>query len=217
MQYKTNRSNHDFQIAYFLAGSCHTPDAAYALMCDLREDRDNAIKMYSASKLREDAKVIRANRLIASDDEAVRLEGQADLVEIEAMAATVERNLNAAKAERATIDKCMALLEPLRIYAHLSLPEAHEAAQSEEWKLELIQRAENFILTTGSIPTDHFATMRMHPEFKTAILPAMNTIQGLMKEGKIDVLLEGNLTAPKFTLPQLLMSYTPSNATLLAN
>jgi hypothetical protein len=208
MQYKTNRSNHDFQIAYFLAGSCHTPDAAYALMCDLREDRDNAIKMYDASKLREQAKTIRAHRLMASEDEAVRLEGQADLVEIEAMQATVERNLAAAKAERATIDKCMAVLEPLRIYAHLSLPEAHQAAQSEEWKLELIERAENFMLTTGSIPTDHFSTMRMHPEFKTGILPAMNAIQLLMKEGKIDLVIEGREGAPKFVLPALQLSYT---------
>lgn len=212
MQYKTNRSNHDFQIAYFLAGSCHTPDAAYALMCDLREDRDNAIKMYDASKLREEAKTIRAERLMASEDEAVRLEGQADLVEIEAMQATVQRNLAAAKAERATIDKCMALLEPLRVYAHLSLPEAHQAAQSEEWKLELIERAENFMLTTGSIPTDHFSTMRMHPEFKTGILPAMNAIQALMKEGKIDLVLEGAVRAPKFALPALQLSYTAQTA-----
>lgn len=205
MQYKTNRQNHDFQLAYFLAGSCHTPDAAYALMCDLREDRDNAIKSYAASKLREDAKIIRANRLIASTDEADRLDGQADIVEINAMADTVARNLAAAIAERDTIDKCMAVLEPLRIYAHLPLPEAHEAAQHEEWKLELIRRAEDFLITTGTIPTDHFSTMRMHPAFKTDILPAMDKIHELLKTGDRAALLNNVMTEPQFNVPQLLL------------
>ena len=36
---KNHRQNHDFQILYFLIGSCHTPDAAYALCQELREER----------------------------------------------------------------------------------------------------------------------------------------------------------------------------------
>lgn len=204
MQYKTNRQNHDFQIAYFLAGSCHTPDAAYGLMSDLHEDRDNAIKSFEASKLREQAKIIRANRLIASADEAEQLEGQADLVEIEAMKATVERNLAAAIAERATIERCMAKIAPLRQYAHLPLPEANQAAQAEEWKYELIRRAEDFMLTTGSIPTDHFATMRLHPAFKTDILPAMKQIRLNMASGDMDSVLNNTLTLTHFNVPDLL-------------
>lgn len=213
VQYKTNRQNHDFQIAYFLAGSCHTPDAAYALMCDLREDRDNAIKSYEASKLREQAKIIRAKRLMESNDEADRLDGEADIVEIDAMAETVARNLAAAIAERTTIDKCMAVLEPLRRYAHLTLPEANEAAQNEEWKLELIRRAEDFMITTGTIPTDHFSTMRMHPAFKTDILPAMDRIQALMKTGDRTALLESELTKPQFNVPELLALAAPAPVT----
>lgn len=204
MHYKTNRQNHDFQIAYFLAGSCHTPDGAYALMCDLHEDRDNAIRMYEASKLREEAKVIRANRLLSSADEAERLEGKADLVEIEAMAETVQRNLDAAFAERATIRKCMDRLEPLRKYAHLSLPQAHQAAQQEEWKLELMQRAENYLMTQGAIPTDHFATMRMHPDFKDAILPKINQMTDLMLAGNRQGLIDVMLPNAEFSVPKLL-------------
>jgi hypothetical protein len=51
-----------------------------------------------------------------------------------------------------------------------------EAAQQDEWLGELKQRAENFMITQGSIPHDHFQTMRMHPQFKTQLVPH---IQGL--------------------------------------
>lgn len=179
MHYQTNRVNHDFQIKYFIAGSCHTPDAAYSILCDLRENRSDSIKSFEASKLREQAKRIRAQRLIDSLDEADQLEGQADIVEIEAMSETVARNLAAAQAELITIQSYMDALEPLRQYAHLSLPEAHEAAQREEWKLELMERAENSLLTTGTISPDQFVTMRMHPDFKIAILPKIEQIQSL--------------------------------------
>lgn len=179
MHFSVNRTNHDFQIAYFIAGGCHTPDAAYGILCDLAENRSDAIKSYAASKLREQAKIIRANRLLASEDEADRLEGQADIVEIEAMAETVAKNLAAAEAELKTIRDYQAALQPLRKYAHLSLPEAHEAIQQEEWKLELIHRVENCLMTTGAIPTDQFSTMRMHPEFKTEILPRIERVQKL--------------------------------------
>lgn len=204
MHYKTNRQNHDFQIAYFLAGSCHTPDGAYALMCDLHEDRDNAIRMYESSKLREQAKIIRAQRLLGSTDEADRLEGQADMSEIEAMAETVKRNLDAAMDERATIKKCMDRLEPLRKYGHLPLPQAHQAAQQEEWKLELMQRAENYLITQGSIPTDHFATMRMHPDFKDAILPKINQMTDLMLAGNRQGLMAVLMPSSEFSVPKLL-------------
>jgi hypothetical protein len=209
MQYKTNRVNHDFQIAYFLAGSCHTPDAAYALLGDLFEDRNNAINSYSASKLREQAKIIRANRMIADPDEAVQLEGQADIVEIEAMRVTAERNLAAAVAERTTIETCMAKLEPLRKYSHLSVPEANQAAQQEEWKFELIRRAEDFLLTTGSIPSDHFSTMRLHPEFKSTISPALEHIQLCIKSGNVDALIDKALTHSQFNVSELLALGAP--------
>ena len=209
MHYQTNRVNHDFQIKYFVAGSCHTPDAAYAILCDLKEDRSNSIKVFAASKLREQAKLIRAQRLVDSTDEADKLEGQADIVEIEAMTETVEKNLNAAIAELKTIQSYLDALEPLRLYSHLSLPEAHEAAQREEWKLELMHRAENSLLTTGSISPDQFVTMRMHPDFKDAILPRIERVQKLqhaMASGNTEAAAEVlNITTTRaFELPLLL-------------
>ena len=184
MHYKTNRLNHDFQIIHFIAGSCHTPDAAYAILCDLKEDRLNAIKLFEAGKLREEAKRLRAEAAMKSSDPLVSLEAKADLVEIAALAETTKKNYEAALAELATIENCMKSLEPRRKFKHLPDAQAHEAAQSEEWKLELIHRAENCLLTTGTISTDHFATMRMHPDFQNEILPAITQIRGLLQDPK---------------------------------
>jgi hypothetical protein len=184
MNSSNNRKNHNFQIAYFIAGACHTPDAAYAILCDLHEERDNSIKMFEASKLREKAQRIKAQRLIDSSDEVDQLEGQADIVEIDAMALTVQKNIDAAIVERTFIEECMVKLEPLRKFKDLSLPEAHEAAQQEEWLLELITRAENYMISQGSIPADHFGTMRMHPEYATRIIPAIATLESLINQSR---------------------------------
>lgn len=184
MNYKTNRLNHDFQILHFIAGSCHTPDAAYAILCDLKEDRSNAIKLFAASKLREEAKLVRAKKNIESSNESERLEAQADLIEIEAMMETSQKNYAAALQELAFIEKCMMALQPMRKFGHLPESEAHQAAQAEEWKLELIHRAENSLLTTGAISTDHFATMRLHPAFQSEILPAIKEMRLLLQDQK---------------------------------
>ena len=174
MHYKTNRQNHDFQIAYFIAGSCQTPDAAYSILCDLKEDRTNALKTFTAYNLRDQAKVVRANRKLLSEDEAERLEGQADIEELKAMQETTQKNYDAALAEVKFIEACMEKLQPLRRFAHLPDAEAHEAAQHEEWKLQLVHTAQNMMLSGGMIPYDHWATMRMHPQFENEILPAVN-------------------------------------------
>ena len=189
MHAKTNRQNHDFQIVHFLVGACHTADGAYALLCDLRDDRADALKQAEAARLREQAKIIRAQRRIASDDKAERLEGEADLAEIAGFAATVAKNIAAAKEELAFIQDCMKRIQPYRAFAHLPDAEAHEACQREEWRLELVARAQNYLLTTGSIPPDHFATMRQHPDFGASILPTIHQTKALMAEGKTDALL----------------------------
>lgn len=171
MHAKNNRVNTDFQIVHFLVGACHTADGAYALLCDLHEDRTSALRTVKAAKLREKAKRIRAEEL-RSDPAAshwVRLEAEADAAEIDALAECGERNLDAAHAELAMIERCMAALQPLRKFAHLPDPQAHQAAQPEEWRLELIHRAENNLLTTGTVPPELLATMRMHPQFDSMV------------------------------------------------
>ena len=72
----------------------------------------------------------------------------------------------------------MAELEPQRKFKHLPMLEANEAAQREEWLGELKERAENFLLTTGTIPHDHFHHMRCHPDFEKEIAPHIRKISG---------------------------------------
>ncbi len=176
MHYKTNRQNHDFQLAYFLAGSCQTPDAAWSLLCDLRDDRRDALNFAKAASIRENVKLIRARANLASEDECTRLEAEATILEMESTRDTAQKNIYAAEAELAMILKLQEKLQPLRKFAHLPDAEAHEAAQAEEWKLTLIRRSENFMITQGYIPADHFDTMRLHPAFRTDIYPAIEAL-----------------------------------------
>jgi hypothetical protein len=190
---KNNRRNTHFQIEHFLIGSCHTADGAYSLLCDLREERNDALAQVEASSLRTRAKLIKAERNLSSPDEVKRLKAQADISEITAHADTLQRNIAAARAELAFIDDCISKIQPHRKFGHLPDLEAHEAAQRDEWRLELEYRAVNFLVTAGTIPHDHFASMRQHPDFETHILPAIEQTKALLVDGRVELL----LTAPK--------------------
>ena len=168
-----NKQNSRFQTAYFLAGSCHTADGAYALLCSQREGRETALGEAKASAVRAKIKVLKANKLLASEEEEDRLEGEAMLLEMEAHKDSIARCLAGAEDELAHINALIAELQPYRKFSHLPDAEAHDAAQYDEWKMELIRRAENFLLTDGRIPSDQFNTMRMHPAFISDILPAI--------------------------------------------
>lgn len=202
MHAKNNRLNKDFQIAYFIAGSCHTADGAYSILKDLQEDREMALSLLEANKLREQAKVLQGKRMMESDEEEIQLEGKAILSEIENGQKFAKRNIEAAKRELEFINKCIDKIQPHRLYSDLPDHEAHEAIQYEEWKMELISRAENNLLTTGTIPTDQFQTMRQHPAFISEILPAINDIKAIMSkelplENVIEAIQEKRINIPK--------------------
>lgn len=229
MHYKTNRLNHDFQIAYFMAGSCQTADAAYSLLCDLKEDRLTAIKNFEAFRLRDRAKMIRAEatikhfealmndesetELARSIAEADMLQAQSDIVEMAAFAEMTDKNYKAGCAELEFIQKAMDKLTPYRRFAHLPDAEAHEAAQHEEWKLQLVHTAQNYMLSNGCIPHDHWATMRMHPEYATGIMPALDKFTLLRQQSGQS--LEGAkafsefLTKRSYELPTMLPAPEP--------
>lgn len=107
------------------------------------------------------------------------LEAEADKLEIEADIPTWEMNRSAARQELATIENLMLELKPHCKYADNDILTMSELAQEDEWLGELKQRAENFLMTQGTIPHDHFQTMRMHPQFKTALVPH---IQGVYNQ-----------------------------------
>jgi chromosome condensin MukBEF ATPase and DNA-binding subunit MukB len=225
MHYKTNRLNHDFQIAYFIAGSCQTADAAYSILCDLREDRSNALKSFTAYSKRDQAKVKKAeikladwsHRAYANDEQMKEievgiLEAEADIDELRAMADTTQKNYDAALAELSFIEQCMEKLQPYRQFAHLPDAQAHEAAQFNEWKLQLIHTAQNHLLSTNNIPADHWATMRMHPAFEKEILPQIDQfvklkLQAGSKEGQLA--LTAALVKKNYELPVLLEAPKP--------
>lgn len=196
MNSQNNRRNHNFQIENFLAGSCHTPDGAYALLCDLRDDRKDSLAQAEVGALRTKAKIIRAERSLDSLDEAERLEAQADIEEIKAHEETLQKNIEAARAELKFINECIEKVQPHRRFSHLSDPEAHEAAQHDEWRHELEYRAVNFLLTAGTIPHDHFASMRQHPDFHEHILPHIEKAKALMSSGNVEPLLITNNSIP---------------------
>ena len=178
------RLNHNFQILYFQIGSKHTPDAAYSFLCDQINDRKHALMVnLIPQKLRGEAKLQRSKWKSWSPFKAHRLEAQADFEEVEIFKESNNEAIEACKAEIAFIEECMRRLEPHRKYAHLPLAEAHEAAQQEEWKLELIDRAKNNLITTGQIPSDQFKAMSLHPEFKSSILPAIEQTRQLLMQG----------------------------------
>ena len=204
MHAKNNRVNKNFQIAYFLAGSCFTADGAYSILKDLQEDREMALAQLNSAKYRTQAKIAQANYMIESGKEWERLEAMADIAEIEDNQTFADRNIVAAREELSFINDCIEKLQPHRKFAHLSDPEAHEAAQQDEWKFELMHRAENYLITTGTIPADHFMTMRLHPAFKDEILPVIEqTKQMLINKTESSIMLE-KLDNKRLSIPKLL-------------
>ncbi len=200
--YKIHRQNHNFQIAYFLAGSCHTPDGMYAMLQGLKEEREGAIKNYEVQGLKNKARIIRANKLMEGD-EADKLDGEAELLEIKDGDESGKVLYDAAIDELNYINYCIEIVQPLRKYKDLPDNEAYEIAQRDEWKMELIRRAENAILTTGTIPTDHYATMRLHPDFIKEILPKVEKVLELTKSNTPTEM--AKLLSPKLDITKLLI------------
>lgn len=173
MNSKPHRQNSDFQLRYFLAGDCKTPDGAWSLMYGQKIDMETKLRHSASQRLTRDAKIAKAKavRKWLGWIPWVGMKAQADILEAEADVPVWELNLEAAKQELATIVSIMDELEPLRQYKGLDVLAAHEAAQQEEWLLELQCRVENYLLTQGTIPHDHLNTMRCHPEFQSKLVP----------------------------------------------
>ena len=171
MHSASHRLNHDFQLKYFLAGSCHTPDAAWTLLYSQKIDMESKLKTAKAQAIDRRIKALEAENLLASSDPIMRLQGEKIQAELEASQYIFDMNVEGAEKELETIVALMEELEPLCQYAHLPILERNEACWREEWALELIRRAENNLLAYGTIPPDQLETMRQHPDFKELIVP----------------------------------------------
>lgn len=171
MHSASHRLNHDFQLRHFLAGSCHTPDAAWTLLYSQKIDMESKLKTAKAQAIDRKIKTLEAENLLTSADPIMRLQGEKIQAELEASQCIFDMNVEGAEKELETIVTLMEELEPLCKYAHLPILERNEACWREEWCLELIRRAENNLLAYGTIPPDQLETMRQHPDFKERIVP----------------------------------------------
>lgn len=190
--------NSSFQVAYFLVGKCHTPDEAYRVLKELREERQLALNNVKVEDLRTRAKMAAAFKAIntASDDSSI-LMAHADLAEVEAFKSNGQACIDEAQREVEFIDKMLVRLQPHRKYANLPDHEAYQLCQQEEWKYELIFRAENYLMGSGTIPPEQLATMRMHPEWPTEIGPYVKeAVKAIRNQGEI----VGMFTRPMDTL-----------------
>lgn len=178
--------NTAFHILTVMVGTRNTPDEAYRTLYFELEDRKRAWDGSQAQRLRNEAKMKRLEAKIAeTTDEIELLELQADLMELKSNWSTMENAILGCEQEMLFIKQIMDELEPKRRYGHLPLGEAFQAAQVEEWAHEWIKRSENFLLTTGTIPTDHFEMMRTHPLWKDVIEPRVEEMRMLQIEGKL--------------------------------
>jgi hypothetical protein len=179
MTAKPHRQNSGFQLRYFLAGQCSTPDGAYVLMYGQMTDMKNKLRHAEAQLKRRHAKLAKSQYVIDHPAEFKAyevLEAEADKLEIEADIPIWDMNVLAAQQELADIENLMLEIRPKCKYADLPILEMSEACQEEEWLGELKQRAENFLITAGTIPHDHFQTMRSHPRFKTDLVPHIQLV-----------------------------------------
>jgi hypothetical protein len=184
--YFSGSRNSRFQYLHFIAGDCHTADEAYRIIHDQLEDRENALRLADSAALRLRAKRLRAEAALddADLDEAGRLEAEADLMDVNAAEMAHKAAYDGADRERLFLLDLLAEIEPLRRYRDLPDHDAAEACQREEWLRKLITRAESHVATSGTVPADHFAAMRLHPDFASCILPHLEAIEQARKEGR---------------------------------
>jgi hypothetical protein len=203
MTVKYNRQNSNFQIAYFIAGSCNTPDAAYFALLNLKQERQRAVDSIPIALLKYKAQRLRLEQKLTHGDAADQLDAEAELMALDLDEKNYTPLSESALAELQYITECMEQIQPHRKYSHLSDIDAAEAMQAEEWGLELKRRAENYLLTSGTIPHDHFNTMRMHPQFQTLLLPHIEQVHRALAKPEGAAALIASQT-PKYDLPLML-------------
>ena len=83
MNSKPHRNNCNFQLKHFMAGSCHTPDGAWALLYDQKIDIGVEIEHTKAQGLRRQAKIMAAQAILddPKSTEVERLNAEADILE----------------------------------------------------------------------------------------------------------------------------------------
>jgi hypothetical protein len=180
MDSKPHRMNSDFGLKYFLAGNCSTADGAWILLYTQMINAQERFDGLKGNDLRFEASILKNQEILDNAVSIVeKLEAEATLLDLKVTEYSRKMNAEGVKKELETIKRLMKEIEPYRKYGHLPILEASEACQREEWLGELQKRAENYLITQGTIPHDQLQTMRNHPDFDEKIIPF---IQNFTKE-----------------------------------
>jgi hypothetical protein len=197
MSSQPHRNNSDFQLRYFIAGGCHTPDGAWNIMYEQKLDIQFKIEHTKAQIIRRKIRKIELEQNYNDPNisELDKLCLEAELIDFKAGEGMLELALSGAEKELNTIKTIMDELEPYRKYSHLPLLEATEAAQQDEWREEFKHRIENYLITQGTIPEDQIRAMRNHPDFETNLVPHIRQVtQALEKQNdKLNMLKNHNV------------------------
>lgn len=182
--------NSNFQKLFFIICAKHTVDDAYRVALELREERQLAVDVAIANRKKTLAKRKRLERIINNpdSDELDVIEAEADLEEMDAHQKNGQACFDEAVREIEFLNKAIDVMEPHRKYAHLPSHEAFQLAQTEEWARELLFRAENSLLTIGSIDTENLKNIRLHPQGTTRLLPAIRELSQLIQSGNAHLL-----------------------------
>lgn len=179
MNAKNNRHNHDFQIETFLLGQCHTVDGAYALACDLRQNRKSNLALLKSVESRIQSRIWwgRILKYGFCWFPPLRYWGMSILEAIYASREEGQLCVTAAEKELAFIERCIEALQPHRKFKHLPDDEAHEAAQRGEWCGEIASRLQLDLLTTGRMNKENLRDALSHPDFREKILPQIEHLK----------------------------------------
>lgn len=150
------------------------------MLKELAEERQHALEDAEISAMRIDARLdeLRAwwRYAWAMVRPAFRTRWRAECMELRNNIQRAQALVAAAARELATINELLAEVRPLRKFAHLPEHQAHQAAQEEQWLLELQWRAENCFVAMGTIPPEQLEVMRLHPAWATHLRPKVTAM-----------------------------------------
>lgn len=163
--------NSNYYILTHMVGSVNTADEAYRVLHYDLEHIKHGYDYNIAGKKTVEANLREFDLRVQSGDYIDKLKAEAERGQLEADIQRTAGAIERTERQMAFMRELMTALEPMRKYGHLPLLDAFEACQAEEWALELLKRARNFLLTQHTIPTDHFEAMTQHPWFEQYIAP----------------------------------------------
>ncbi len=169
-----HRSNSDFHLKYFLAGTCYTPDAAYFRL--LMEQEALVEKIEINKQTHDYAIKIAQAKFNEATKESERLAAEKEIKELEIKEIMYERTYTAALKELNTLNDLIEQLKPQCKYIDMDPDDAWNECQREEWLYEIKARIENGLVSTKNISPTDIEIARRHPDFQLEIAPFVDKL-----------------------------------------